>query len=319
MSAYQFLSAIFILLNPLAGLFVVDRAPLPQAVFFDTADSEKYRLPLAEKTFIASQFLPIYPVRNWNIKEPEITAETVVVFDASRQIIFWQKNDPNKARPIASLTKLTTALIAVEHAGINEIFTVSQNAIASYGEMGGLKVGEKLTAEKLLYALLLESSNDAATAIAENINNKISPDSQEDFIGLMNKKARELNLTRTFYADPSGLDPRNQSSANDLIKIMEVVFQNSILREIIKTPAIDVASDDGLFQHHFINTNKLFSQFPELLGGKTGYTEEAGNCMITGFIAPDKQSPIFIIIMNSRDRIEESAALIQWTKTAFLW
>ena len=135
----------------------------------------------------------------------------------------------------------------------------------------------------------------------------------------MNKKTEELNLQNTFYADSSGLDPKNQSSARDLIKIMQEVLKNQTLKEIIKSPATDIVSADGLFKHHFISTNQLFQGFSELLGGKTGYTEEAGNCMIIAFEAPNNQGIIISVIMDSQDRMGESASLIKWTKNAFLW
>jgi len=313
----QFLASFLILLNPAIGLFVPSNLPAANGPKDNTAaiDITDYQLPISGQGFLASQLLPIYPIRNWNIPDPQITAQTGLIFDATRQKIIWQKNGIDDARPIASITKLMTAMVITENTKINDIFTVSKEAVATYGEMGDLKVDEKLTSKDLLFALLLESSNDAAEALKENLKNIYN----KNLVELMNKKAEDLNLPNTFYVDPSGLDPKNRSSARDLIKIMQEVLKNQLLKDIIKSPAIDIISADGLFKHHFTSTNRLLQRFPELLGGKTGYTEEAGNCMITAFEAPVNQEIVISVIMDSQDRMGESASLIEWTKTAFLW
>jgi len=313
--------SLLIFLNPTIGLLVFDQAltaksPSSEAFFVDAGNTDQYRLPLSEEVFLASQFLPIYPIRNWTVPEPEITAKTALIFDAARQKILWQKNGMDNPQPIASITKLMTALVIMENAKIDDVFTVSKEAISAYGEMGDLKVGEQLSVKDLLFALLLESSNDAAEALRENLKNIY----KKDLVELMNKKASDLNLANTTFADSSGLDPKNQSSARDLTKIMQEVLNNQTLREVIKSPSIDIVSADGLFRQHFSSTNKLLQRFPdEVLGGKTGYTEEAGNCMILGFKAPDNQGNIISVVMDSQDRMGESAALLEWTKTAFLW
>lgn len=311
------ISSLLILLNPLLGLISPSQIPLAKDAFSEASfvDATDYQLPISGQAFLASGLLPIYPIRNWNTSDPEITAKTALVFDATRQKIIWQKNGLDTARPIASITKLMTALVITDNTKIDDIFTVSKEAIGTYGEMGNLKVGEQLTAKDLLSALLLESSNDAAEALRENLKNIYG----KDLVELMNKKIKELNLQNTFYADSSGLDPKNQSSARDLIKIMQEVLKNQTLKEIIKSPTVDIVSADGLFKHHFVSTNQLLQEFPELLGGKTGYTEEAGNCMIIAFETPNNQGIIISVIMDSQNRMGESASLIRWTKSAFLW
>lgn len=313
----QFITSFIILLNPLLGIVSLGQTPLSKDAFQEAslADTSNYQLPISGQAFLASELLPIYPIRNWNTSDPEITAKTALVFDATRQKIIWRKNGIDTALPIASITKLMTALVITENTKMDDIFTVSKEAIGTYGEMGNLKVGEQLIVKDLLSALLLESSNDAAEALRENLKNVYD----KDLVALMNKKVKELNLQNTFYADSSGLDPKNQSSARDLVKIMQEVLKNQTLKEIIKNYAIDTISADGLFKHRFISTNILLQRFPELFGGKTGYTEEAGNCMIIAFEMPNNQGTIISVIMNSQDRMGESAKLIEWTKSAFLW
>jgi len=313
----QFIASFLILLNPILGIIPPGQTPLikdasPEAFFIDAGD---YQLPISGQAFLASELLPIYPVRNWNTPEPDITAKTALIFDATRQKIIWQKNGLDEPRPIASITKLMTALVVTENSKMDDIFTVSKEAIGTYGEMGDLKVGEQLTVKDLLFALLLESSNDAAEALRENLKNT----GDKDLVKLMNQKTKELGLQNTSYTDPSGLDSKNQSSARDLIKIMQEVLKNQTLEDILKSPSVNIVSADGLFKHHFTSTNKLLQRFPELLGGKTGYTEEAGNCMIIAFKAPNNQEAIISVLMDSQDRMGESASLIEWTKRAFLW
>ena len=301
-----------------------------EAAFINFDD---YRLPLAENIFLASQLIPAYPIRNWNAAEPEISAKIAFVFETTRQRILWQKNGLREARPIASLTKLMTALVVMENAKLDEVFVVSKEAVQTPGELGGLIVGEQLTVENLLHALLIESSNDAAVALAEGVGNKIvldlslsrvkSRDSNNinlnNFINLMNQKAKTLGLFNTTFTDPSGLEASDQSSAWDLNIIMQEVLKYPTLQKITQTATFDFKSVDAKFSHRLTSTDKLLGLYPEIIAGKTGYTEEAGNCMILAFRAPNNQGIVISIIMDSQDRMVESEAILQWTKEAYLW
>ncbi len=313
----QLLTSLLILLNPAIGFFAPSHAPIQDASQKETAfvNFDEYKLPLAENIFLAAQLITTYPIRNWNIPEPEITAKIALVFETSRQKILWQKNGLRESRPIASLTKLMTALVVMENTKLDDVFKVSKKAVETYGELGSLRVDEELTVKNLLYALLIESSNDAAVALAENIKTKTG----RDFVDLMNQKARAMGLVDTDFGDPSGLDPSNQSSAWDLNIIMQEVLKYRVLREIMQTKEIDFFSVDGKFNHHLTSTDKLLGKLPEIIGGKTGYTEEAGNCMALAWQAPNKQGVVISIIMDSQDRTAESEALLKWTRGAFLW
>ena len=314
----QILTSLLILLNPAVAFFTPSHAPLqnkpqPQEAAFINFDD--YKLPLSENIFLASQLIPTYPIRNWNTAEPQITAKIAFVFETSRQKILWQKDGLHESRPIASLTKLMTALVVMENSKLDETFIVSKKAVQTPGELGGLVVGEELTMENLITALLVESSNDAAAALAENI----ATSTKQDFIVLMNQKTKSLGLADTTFTDPSGLDAGNQSSAWDLNIIMQEALKYPVLQKITQTATVDFKSVDAKFNHRLISTNKLLSLYPEIIAGKTGYTEEAGNCMILAFRAPNNQGTIISIIMDSQDRMEESAAILKWTKEAFLW
>ncbi len=314
----KILTSLLILLNPVVGLFTLshpatEKDTLPNEV--SLVNFEDYKLPLSESVFLAAQLVPSYPFRNWNVGEPEITAQTALIFETSRQKILWQKNGLHQAQPIASLTKLMTALVVMENAKLEDVFKVSKQAVETNGEMGQLIVGEELTVKDLLSAMLIESSNDAAVALAENVASSTG----WDFVSLMNTKAKNLGLANTSFADPSGLDPRDISSAWDLNLLMQEVLKYPVLQEITRTATADIKSIDDKFSHHLVSTDQLLGQFPEIIGGKTGFTAEAGNCMIVAFKTSNEQGTAVSIIMDSQDRTTESARLIQWTKEAFLW
>ncbi len=313
----KILTSILLLMNPLAGLLAVNQpkqaqAPAPEAPLFLEAQE---KLPLSEDVFLAAQYLPIYPIRNWNVDEPNIPAQTAMVFETGRQLILFQKNWINDSRPIASMTKLMTALVIMENAKLDDVYTVSKNAVGTYGEMGDLKVGEKLTVKDLLAALLIGSSNDAAVALAENLKEK----SGYDLVELMNQKAKAMCLKNTSYADPSGLDPANISSAWDLTKVMQEALKYPILSQVMTTPSADIQSVDGKFTSHIVSTDKLLGIIPEIVGGKTGYTEEAGNCMILAIKSPNNEGFLISVVMGASDRMAETETLINWTKKAFFW
>lgn len=344
----QVLTSLLILLNPAVAFFTPSHGQFQEAPQKEASyvNFDEYKLPISENIFLASQLIPSYPIRNWNAPDPEISAKIAFVFETTRQRILWQKDGLRESRPIASLTKLMTALVVMENAELDEIFTVSKKAVQTPGELGGLIVGEQLTAENLLYALLVESSNDAAVVLAEGIGKKLSFDSatlrsgnntnnlsperrpsdseaevegQKIFVNLMNKKAEALGLTDTDFTDPSGLEASDRSSAWDLNIIMQEVLKYPLLQKITQTAVFDFQSVDGRFNHHLTSTDKLLGLYPEIIAGKTGYTEEAGNCMMLAWRAPNNQGIVVSIIMDSQDRLAESEALLRWTKEAFLW
>ncbi len=308
------LAVILLFLNPVVDFFISaaksENASLNEApLILDESDS---RLPLTADIFLTTGKLPFFwPNRDFSVPEPEIAAKTALIYDTYHQAFLFQKNDVSEPQPVASLTKLITALVVMDNAQLDQVFKVSRRAVETYGEMGGLYVGESLTIRNLLAALLIESSNDAATALAENI----SP----DFVYLMNEKARQLDLKNSSFSDPSGLDPKNQASAQDLIKIMEAALKYPALQEIMQSAAWEFSSVDGKFHHRLTSTNKLLGQLPEIVGGKTGYTEEAGNCMVIAVKSPGGKGFIISAVIAAQDRFSETQTLIEWTKQAFLW
>lgn len=263
--------------------------------------------------FVTTEISPIFPIRRWDVPEPELSASSAIIFNVSANKILYQK-DIYGVYPIASLTKLMTALVFLEYGSLDQEILVSRDAVSAYGTMGKLVVGEKITARNLLYALLIQSSNDAAVALMEDLNGR-----GLDVVKLMNKKAKKLALENTYFEDTSGLSEKNVSTAMDLVLLTKAVLKNDLLRDIMATTVIDVASVDGKYNHHLVNTNKLLGRLSEVIGGKTGYTEEAGQCMILITKIPEKDDIIISIVLNSADRLGESEQLANWTRKAYVF
>lgn len=270
-------------------------------------------LPVAQDAFLIPRNDIVIPIRNWNIEEPKLSAKSFYVIEVNSGKVLAQR-EPEQTRPIASLSKLMTALVIIERANLKDEITISKNAVDTYGEMGNLVADEKMTIESLLYAMLIESSNDAAVALSESAS---GGDGQ--FVGFMNQKAAQLALKNTHFVDASGLGIENVSTAKELVKIMQQVIKYPILENIMKTQEIDILSADGKHNHHLTNTDKLLSKYPEIIAGKTGYIDESGNCIIVAVSAPNGKGTIINVILDSQDRIGEMDKLIQWEKEAFLW
>ncbi len=274
-------------------------------------DNYYSKLPLSENVFLTASLTPNYiPIRNWTIETPEFDARTVAAFDPIGKKFLYQKNI-NKQFPIASLTKIMTATVAIENLNLQDIITISKKAVMTESSNGDLIVGEKLTVEDLLYIMLIESSNDAAIAIADNLKN---------FIDLMNQKAKELNLNSTFFVDATGISEFNYSTAHDLIRLVESSFNKSLLWEILKIKETTVYSQDKKIPHQLKNTNKLLGELKEIISGKTGFTQEAGECMLTIAKVPNKsEGHLVVIILGSNNRELETKKIINWISEAYVW
>lgn len=267
-------------------------------------------LPISQNAFLVPTHEIIIPIRKWGIEEPQLSAQSAFVIEIKSGKILLQKN-ADKPRTIASLSKLITAVITIEKANLQDEILISKNAVDTYGEMGSLIEGERISVESLLFALLIESSNDAAAALAEKFNGQ--------FVEFMNQKAGQLGLKNTRFSDASGLDAQNVSTAKDLAKIMNEAIKYPLLNYIMKTAETEISSTDGKYKHKLTNSNKLLEKYPEIIAGKTGYTEEANGCMALVIKAPNGEGMIVNVILGSEDRLSDMDKLIQWEKEAFLW
>lgn len=232
-----------------------------------------------------------------------ISAESALIIEiGSIENIIFEK-ESSKQMPIASLTKLMTAIVANEFYKGEEKIKIPLEAIAQIEETGLLKEGDELTAKELLYIALIESSNDAAFALTQ-------PTGQEGFVALMNLKAEEIGLNNTRFYNPTGIDEQNvnYSTTQDLAKLGKYLLAKPEILEIISKKEYRLYLESGEFHHILYNTNELLGEMPEIIAGKTGFTEKAGQCLLT--ITEKENQKRINIVLNSDDRFSDMRKLI---------
>lgn len=225
--------------------------------------------------------------------QPLIAGKSAIVVDLSSDKVLYEKNSTQRLK-IASLTKIMTAIIALEHKNLQDKIYVTRHAAYVGEDTMYLTTGEIYSVEELLYGLMLNSGNDAAYALADGI----AGDS-ETFVKWMNQKAKELGLENTFYADPSGLDDATYSTAQDLVKLTRYAYKNTEFAKIVATLDKELTSDSHKYLYLKNETN-LLSTYPGVAGVKTGYTEEAGLCLVT--YANNGGHQLIGVVLNSIDR-----------------
>lgn len=194
---------------------------------------------------------------------------------ASGRILYSSQGD--QELPIASLTKIMTAIVAIEHGRLGDTVKVSSRASGKEGSSLYLKPGEEMKLHDMLYGLMLRSGNDAATAIAEHVGG-----SEEGFVYLMNAKVEELGLKHTHFANPHGLDAEGHySSANDLAKMTAYALRNPVFKEIVKTNEKQVDNPNEPWDYKWRNKNKMLRLYEGADGVKTGYTKKAFRCLVS--------------------------------------
>lgn len=208
-----------------------------------------------------------------------------ILIEANTGKILYEKNS-NDVRFPASTTKIMTAILTVENCNLDDVATVSHNAVYSIPydyTHASLKEGEELTIEQLLYALMIPSANDAAIVLAEHISGSV-----EEFAKLMNKRAEELGCKNTHFVNPNGIHSKDHTSTSyDLALMGKFAMQNSIIRKIVSTTQFTLPATNKYSKadRTFNNSNDLLSTYSRYYyegttGVKTGYTGEAGNCII---------------------------------------
>lgn len=259
----------------------------------------------------------LLPARNWQVQFEDIDATSVMAIYMPEKRILYGRNI-FETRPIASLTKLMTALVVLDEFDLEESVTITQTVIKEEGDTAGLIVGEKFSAEQLLYALLLESSNDAAAAFEDNYAKK---NTGVSFVDLMNKKAEDMGLKNTFFIETTGLDERNVSNAYEIGQILYIVVQNPILAQVLSAPNYTTQSINKNFTHFWVNLNSLLGAYDGMIGGKTGFTNEAGPSIATAVKTPIllKDNLIISVVLDAQDRVGATRQLLDWVKRAYIW
>ena len=205
-----------------------------------------------------------------------VSAHSAIAIEAQSGEIYFEKN-PHEKLPMASTTKIMTALVALENCDINKEIHVSKDAVGVEGSSVYLYENECLTLEDLLYALLLESANDAAAAIAIEIGGSV-----EGFAAMMNDKARELGLENTSFENPHGLDSENHyTTACDLAKITMAAIKNPTFEKIVSTYKKVIPLNNNEGARVLVNHNKLLKNYDGIIGVKTGFTKKSGRCLVS--------------------------------------
>jgi len=234
---------------------------------------------------------------------PRVAADAYVIQNAATGEVLAALDERERV-PIASITKLMTALVTLEHAQLDELVTVSKRAAAVGESTIHLRAGERLTVADLLRAALIQSANDAANALAAHVGDGSVP----RFVGMMNARARALRLTDTHFANPDGLDaPGHVSSARDVTKLARVAMSKPFIRETVRTVETSVAG------RRLVNWNDLLSTFPRLIGVKTGHTGGAGWSEVAAARGPGVTIYATLLGGTSRaGRNEDLSELLAW-------
>lgn len=220
-----------------------------------------------------------------------------IAMELSGGTVFHEKN-ADKQLPMASTTKIMTALIIAEECDLSEIITVPESAVGVEGSSIYLKHDEQISINDLLYGLMLRSGNDAACALAIHHSGTV-----DKFVDKMNEKAAEIGATNTHFCNPSGLPaPEHYTTARDLCNIARYAMSNEVFSNVVSTKYYD-----GDFRN-FANKNKLLSTLDGANGVKTGYTVKAGRCLVSS--AKRENMDVVCVVLNCYDMFERSALII---------
>ena len=207
-------------------------------------------------------------------EEPKLNARVGLIFDRNSKTILYEKNGLKQV-PMASTTKIMTAIVVLENSNLNDVVTISKKAAGTGGSRLGLKTNDKITVHDLLYGLMLKSGNDAAVALAEHVGGGI-----EGFADLMNKKASEMGLVNSHFVTPHGLDQdKHYTTAYELACMADYALNIPKFKEIVnsKNYNITINARSSLIG----NTNELLGSLNGVYGVKTGFTNDAGRCLVT--------------------------------------
>lgn len=233
------------------------------------------------------------------------SAEGVAVIETNSGRLLYSK-DENKRLPMASTTKILTAIVAIENTDdLNEKHEIPKQAVGIEGSSIYLKAGEHLSILELLYGLMLRSGNDAAVAIAIIVSGSV-----ENFVKLMNDKCKDLDLTNTHIVTVNGLhDDKHFTTAHELAKITAYALQNEIFAKIVSTKEVNISNEKGKTDKRYLrNKNRFLNMVDGADGVKTGYTKKAGRCLVSSATRNGMQ--VVCVVLNCVPMFEDSSKLV---------
>lgn len=247
---------------------------------------------------------PAYPDGTRDL--PKVSAETWIVYDATADEVLARWN-ADERRPMASVTKVMTAIVVLEHAEITDEVVVPEFATRTRGSTAGLVAGERRTVEDLLVAMLVRSGNDAALTLAYAVGDG----SVDRFVDLMNRKARELGMADTRFVNPNGLDAEGHySTARDLLTLMKAAVGYPQLMRVAGIRTVKLPADPNGTVRRVRNTNRLLGVYPGVVGLKTGDTPWAGKVLLA--VAQRGPRTLMTVVMGSEDHFADTRELLDW-------
>jgi len=276
---------------------------------------------------LASGFVP---VKNTSAPDIRLWADSSVAIDSESGTLLYYNNG-RRHMQIASLTKMMTAVLAMENIkDLDEEVLITKDSLNRAGTIVGcptstfcngqiLMAGEKVHAIDLLKAMLMNSANDAAASLAVHISG-----SEKEFVKLMNNKAEDLGLKDTHFCTASGLEIDGQedqcySSAYDIARIAAYSLQYKKIWEIMAIPEGKFYSIDGKYEHDLKNTDLLLDNVPNCIGGKTGFTPLAGKSLLLGALDPTRKHKVISVVLNDEYRWDDMKSLVSWVFTNYKW
>lgn len=271
-----------------------------------------------------SPALPEWPRRKEDAPElGELSAEAALVVDSKTGKVLYEKNG-NLRQPPASLTKIMTAVVALEKYPLGKEFVVSEACLLGLKGKAhmDLRAGERITLKNLLYGLLMHSAADAACVLARDPETAFddSRAGEAEFIAAMNRKAAELGLENTHFENNVGLDGEGHySTARDLMEVIQEAMRSKIFQVVVATRDINVhdAGEPPARWHRLKNTNDLLFELPEVTGIKTGTTEGAGECLAASWLEGERE--IYAVLLGSAEdqRFGEMKRIIEWVRNSY--
>ena len=298
------ISCIFLLFMILFSFFYTEKALETWEVSYDLeeVDNENIDIDEIQKEVIET---------STNVEKLKLDSRIALIYDRASGRILYEKNG-NKQTPMASTTKIMTAIVVLENANLNEVVKIDSKAAGTGGSRLGLKKNDKITVNDLLYGLMLRSGNDAAVALANYVGGSI-----EGFADMMNRKAEEMGLKNSHFIVPHGLDNEGHyTTAYELAKMADYALKIDKFKEIVSTKSTTIYINN--YPKAINNTNQLLGSVSGVYGVKTGFTNGAGRCLVSACKRDDLDIITVVIGANTtKERTSDTIKLIQYANQKF--
>lgn len=298
------ISCIFLLFMILFSFFYTEKALETWEVSYDLeeVDNENIDIDEIQKEVIET---------STNVEKLKLDSRIALIYDRASGRILYEKNG-NKQTPMASTTKIMTAIVVLENANLNEVVKIDSKAAGTGGSRLGLKKNDKITVNDLLYGLMLRSGNDAAVALANYVGGSI-----DGFADMMNRKAEEMGLKNSHFIVPHGLDNEGHyTTAYELAKMADYALKIDKFKEIVSTKSTTIYINN--YPKAINNTNQLLGSVSGVYGVKTGFTNGAGRCLVSACKRDDLDIITVVIGANTtKERTSDTIKLIQYANQKF--